>query len=273
MDTPTATATTATRGLRSTLAVALPEDELEPVGGELRKAGFKRELIVANVKGLERLIGRLEWEPARSTWSEYGPETTYTSGDAERKAQFVREAVESEGPRLVWDIGCNEGVHSRIAAERADYVVAMDADALVVDRLYRALAGEEQAKILPLTVDIADPPPGLGWRGAERRPLADRGRPDLTLCLALLHHVSIAGNVPVAEFLDWLRATTRSTVIEFVSPEDPMARRLLARKRPNDHPDYRADWFERCLHERFDVVRSETLAGGLRTLHLARAKG
>jgi hypothetical protein len=84
--------------------------------------------------------------------------------------------------------------------------------------------------------------------------------------------VSIAGNVPVAEFLDWLRATTRSVVIEFVSPEDPMAGRLLARKRPNDHPDYRADWFERCLNERFDVVRSETLAGGRRTLHIARAK-
>ena len=84
--------------------------------------------------------------------------------------------------------------------------------------------------------------------------------------------MSIAGNVPVAEFLDWLRATTRSVVIEFVSPEDPMAGRLLARKRPNDHPDYRADWFERCLNERFDVVRSETLAGGRRTLHLARAR-
>jgi hypothetical protein len=248
------------------------EERDDDLKGELRKAGFKRELIVANVKGLERLIGRLSWEPAGSTWSDYTLDTTYSSEDAERKATFVREAVESEGPRLVWDLGCNEGVHARIAADTADYVVAMDADALVADRLYRALAGEEQKKILPLTVDVADPPPGLGWRGAERRPLADRGRPDLTLCLALIHHVSIAGNVPVAEFLDWLQATTRSTVIEFVSPEDPMARRLLARKRPNDHPDYRADWFERCLHERFDVVRSETLAGGQRTLHLARAK-
>ena len=121
-------------------------------------------------------------------------------------------------------------------------------------------------------MNVVDPPPGLGWRGRERRPLPDRGRPDLTLALALLHHVSISGNVPVAEFLDWLHGTTRSLVIEWVSPEDPMARRLLTRRRPNDHPDYRADWFERCLAERFDVVRSETLAGGLRTLYLARPK-
>jgi hypothetical protein len=61
-------------------------------------------------------------------------------------------------------------------------------------------------------------------------------------------------------------------VIEFVSPEDPMAGRLLARKRPNDHPDYNEDWFERSLHERFDVLRSLKIAGGKRTLHLARSK-
>lgn len=239
---------------------------------ELKKAGFKKELIVANVKGLERLIGRLRWEPPQSTWSDYGLETTYSTDDAERKARFVREAVSSEGPKLVWDLGCNEGVHARIAAETADYVIAMDADALVADRLYRALRDEGQKKILPLTVNVVDPPPGLGWRGAERKPLPERGRPDLTLALALIHHVSIAGNVPIAEFLDWLRQTTRAVVIEFVSPEDPMAHRLLARKRPNDHPDYNEEWFDRCLRERFDVVRSETLAGGQRTLHLARSK-
>jgi hypothetical protein len=121
-------------------------------------------------------------------------------------------------------------------------------------------------------VNVVDPSPALGWRGQERRPLLDRGRPDLTFALALIHHVSISGNVPVAEFLDWLRGATRSLVIEFVSPEDPMARRLLARKRPGDHPDYRADWFERCLNERFEVVRSHQLAAGARTLYLARPK-
>jgi hypothetical protein len=249
------------------------EAKEEDLKGELRKAGFKKELILANIRGLERLIRRLRWEPDRSTWSEYGPHTTYTADDAERKARFVAEAVAEERPKLVWDIGANEGRHSRLAAEHADYVVAMDADSLVVDRLYRALRNENETRILPLAVNIVDAPPALGWRGQERRPLLERGRPDLTLALALIHHVSIAGNVPVAEFLDWLHGATRSLVIEFVSPEDPMARRLLARKRPGDHPDYRADWFEQSLKERFEIVRSEELAAGSRTLYLARPKG
>jgi SAM-dependent methyltransferase len=251
------------------------EEKEADLKGELRKAGFKKELILANIRGLERLIGRLRWDPARSPWSEYGPETTYSHDDAERKARFVADAVASEQPRLVWDLGCNEGRHARIAAEHAEYVVAMDADSLVVDRLYRALRDENESRILPLTVNVVDPPPALGWRGRERRPLPDRGRPDLTLALALIHHVSIGGNVPIAELLDWLQGATGSLVVEFVSPEDPMARRLLARKRPGDHPDYRADWFEQCLKERFDVVRSEPLSrqGTARTLYLARPKG
>jgi SAM-dependent methyltransferase len=246
------------------------EDRDVDVKGELKKAGFRKELIVANVKGLERLVSRLRWRPAGSAWSGYGPTTTYSDEDAERKAAFVSAAVAAERPRLVWDLGCNEGRHARIAAETADRVVAIDADALVVDRLYEALRREGETKILPLTMNLADPSPGLGWRGLERRPLAARGTPDLALCLALVHHLSIGGNVPVAEVLDWLRSLDAALVVEFPTPEDPMVRRLLARKRPGDHPDYRRDWFERCLAERFEVLRTEELASGQRVLYLVR---
>jgi hypothetical protein len=51
-----------------------------------------------------------------------------------RKEEFVREVVHTREWNLVWDIGCNEGRHSRIAAENARYVVALDADGAVVDR-------------------------------------------------------------------------------------------------------------------------------------------
>ena len=244
----------------------------DDVKQELKAAGFRKELIVANVKKLEKLVSRLEPEESRSTWSEYALTTTYSEGDAERKSAFVRAVVDAEQPGLVWDLGCNEGHHARIAAETADYVVAVDADALVVDRLYRALRSEESTRILPLTMNLVDPSPGLGWRGLERRPLLDRGSPDLVFCLALIHHVSIGGNVPVAAFVDWLRELDAAIVIEFPSPEDPMVARLLARKRSHDHPDYRQDWFERCLAERFDVVRSEALSSGTRTLFHVRPR-
>jgi hypothetical protein len=47
---------------------------------------------------------------------------------------------------------------------------------------------------------------------------------------------------------------------------------LLTRKRSTDHPDYRRDWFERCLAERFDVVESLELGSGARVLYRARPR-
>jgi SAM-dependent methyltransferase len=248
------------------------EDSDLDVKKELRASGFHRELILANVRKLEKLVSRLEWKAGSSEWSSYELTTTYSSDEAERKAAFVREAVEADQPRLVWDLGCNEGQHARIAASVADYVLALDLDALVVDRLYRALVEEGAKKILPMTMNLVDPSPALGWRGLERKSLPERGAPDLALCLALIHHVSITGNVPITQFLDWLLGLGTAVVIEFPTPEDPMVRRLLMRKRSNDHPDYRRDWFEQSLEERFEIVRSQELSSGERLIYHARPK-
>ena len=94
---------------------------------------------------------------------------------------------------------------SRIVAERAKYVVAMDADHLAIDKLYQALKSERVTNILPLIVNVTDPSPNLGWRNMERKRIDERGRPDLVLALALIHHVVIGGNIPMAEFVQWLR--------------------------------------------------------------------
>ena len=74
-------------------------------------------------------------------------------------------ALASERPRLVWDLGCNDGRFSRMAAAAAEYVVAVDSDPVVADRLYEALKAEGATRVPPLTMDPTDPSPGQGWRG------------------------------------------------------------------------------------------------------------
>jgi SAM-dependent methyltransferase len=242
------------------------------VKGELKRAGFKKELVLANVRGLEKLVRRLDWEPGRTEWNQYAKTTSYTDADAVRKEGFVREVVHVRARELVWDIGCNEGRHSRIAAENSRYVVSMDADEAVVDRYYRELSAEGTTSILPLAVNVTDPSPGLGWRGLERKALPERGRPDLVLALALVHHVAISANVPVKEFVDWLASLGSALVIEFPTREDPMVQQLLAPKREGLHPDYELGFFERTLNEAFEVERSERLESGTRVLYYARPK-
>jgi len=238
-----------------------------PVAEELSASGFNRELILANVKRLERLVQRLAWEPPTSAWSGYDGTESYARNDAELKRTFVRDVVGSQTWPLVWDLGCNDGTFSRLAARSARYVVAMDSDHAVVERLYRSLASEGATSILPLVVDVADPPPGLGWRGFERRSLDARGRPTLVLFLALLHHLVITSNVPFAEVATWLRSLDACVVIEFVSADDPKVQELLMRKRAGLHADYSRTTFERALAGKFSVVRRQDLAAGTRTLY------
>jgi hypothetical protein len=239
---------------------------------DLKRANFKTELVKANVARLRKLIAKLGWKAGDTAWTNYRQECTYSDADAERKAAFVRESVAATRPDMVWDMGCNDGAYSRIAAESADRVIAFDYDHATVEALYRSLRSDGEQRILPLVGNLADPSPGLGWRGLERRPLEDRGTPDLALALALIHHVSITANVPVAEFLDWLIELDCALVIEFPTREDPMVTRLLSGKREGSNADYELETFERLLGERFEIERTEPLPSGTRVLYQARPR-
>ncbi|MBD0281813.1 MAG: methyltransferase [Thermoleophilaceae bacterium] len=246
-------------------------DRPNQVKQEVRRV-FKKELFVSNVRKMRRLVERLAWNPPEGVWTAYGERNTYTDDDTRRKEDFVREVARARDWRLAWDVGANNGRYSRIAAEGAATVVAFDADQGPVELLYRDLRGEADERILALTMNVADPSPGLGWRGLERRSLADRGRPDLVLALALVHHLCIGANVPMSEVVDWFASLGAALVVEFPTREDPMVKKLLAPKREGLHPDYEIDFFERRLGEAFDVERSARLQSGTRVLYYARPK-
>ncbi len=240
------------------------------VKAELRSAGFHKSLIEANVRGLIKTVRGLTWRQAASVWSEYATSHSYGDADQKTKQEFVSGVVRERRRKLVWDIGCNVGTYSRIAAENSDYVLAMDGDHLAVERLYQSLKAERCETILPLVANLVDASPNQGWRGAERKGLAERGRPELTLCLALIHHIVIGANVPLHEFVEWLAGLGGDLVIEFVTKDDAMVQTLLRNKR-DDYSDYSREFFEQCLTQFFQIERRETISTGARTLYYAVA--
>jgi hypothetical protein len=248
------------------------------VGGALARAGFDKALIVRNVLNLRKVVSGMVPKAGKSAgktagktaWSDYARTHSYGEADFEAKCAFVRDAAGSRRWRRVWDLGCNTGTFSRIAAEHADVVVAMDGDWMAVEHLYQSQ--KERAPgggaILPLVVDLSDPSPGQGWRGTERKSLPERGRPDLTLCLALIHHIVISANIPMADFMRWLAGLGTALVIEFVDRDDEMAVTLL-RNKDDQYDDYRPQVFEALLSEYFDVRDSRTLKSGKRSIYFA----
>ena len=247
-------------------------DARHSVRRQLRDAGFGRELILNNVRQLGKLVRSLEWRPPESGWVSYADDNSYAEEERREKEEFVERAAARRRWGLAWDLGCNTGRFSRIVAAHADYTVAVDSDPQVIDRLYRELRQEDQRGILVLVNDLADPSPDRGWRGGERQALAARRSPDLILGLALLHHMVIGANLPLAEVVEWFAGFDAELIVEFVSRQDPMVERLLLNK-TDQFDDYDRPAFESYLARHFETVRRQELSGRTRTLYHLRPRG
>ena len=237
----------------------------ENVRSNLKSAGFNKELILVNVRKLQKLINKLEWQAAGSEWGDYTEFHNYSDDDHVLKEEFIRTAIVDEKPATVWDIGCNTGQFSRIAAMECSQVLATDIDHVAVERLY--LNPDTPANILALVQNVADPSPNWGWRNRERSDLQSRSRPDLVLCLALIHHVVITSNIPLAEFIDWLAGMTEKLVIEYVSRKDDKVQTLL-RNKEDKYKDYSRESLEMNLKRHFDIRRRQEVNNGDRSLYL-----
>jgi hypothetical protein len=237
---------------------------------QIKSAGMTPAMIVRNVQKLRKLILSLGASEDPTTWSDYS-RAHYADDALTAKEAFVSESIAGRRFQMVWDLGCNDGHFSRIVADSSQYVVAMDADAGSINRLYSDLVKEERNNILPLLINLANPSPAQGWAGTERAALVDRGKPDLALALALVHHMVISANVPLPAVMEWLGGLTPELIIEFISKDDAMVQRLLLNK-DDTYGDYNRESFEQYLQRWFRVSSRSELPGGTRTLYHAAAK-
>jgi len=237
---------------------------------QIASAGMTPQMIARNVQRLRKLVLELHLPPQKTTWNDYS-RSHYSDEALARKEEFVCESVAGRQFTLVWDLGCNDGRFSRMVARTAGTVVAMDSDAGSVDGLYRELRKEQPGNILPLLMNVANPSPAQGWGCGERASLVQRGKPQLTLALALVHHLVISANVPPAALVPWLAETTRELVIEFISKDDAMVHRLLLNK-DDTYADYHREAFEQYLERWFRIAARAELPGGTRFLYHAAVR-
>ena len=236
---------------------------------QIKSAGMTTEMIARNVQRLRKLVQEFRPPRQETAWSDYS-RTHYTGEALARKEAFVSQCIAERHFNLIWDLGCNDGRFSRLVAPAAKTVVAMDSDGASIDHFYGELREEAGTNILPLLMNVANPSPAQGWAGRERVSFVERGKPDLTLALALVHHLRITANVPVAALIEWLAEITRELVIEFISKDDPMVSRLLLNK-DDTYTDYTRENFERCLGQSFQIQSRAELPGGTRFLYHAVA--
>jgi hypothetical protein len=114
-------------------------------------------------------------------------------------------------------------------------------------------------------MNLANISPGQGWAGVERQAFDKRKKPDLVLCLALIHHMRISANIPNILFLKWLRSLNADVVIEFVNRQDEMVIKLLTNKK-EQYEDYDLDQFIADAEQFFTIKDRQPLKGGKREI-------
>jgi ribosomal protein L11 methylase PrmA len=188
---------------------------------------FSRDGLDLLLSSLERCIRRLSLPSARgSHWGQYECDNSYSAEQRQAKHAVVKEFVARLRPQLLLDIGTNAGEYAELALSAgAHSVVGLERDAQAVN-LAVARAGRLQAPFLPLQLDIQNPSPSQGFNLEERQSLHQRLSPDALLCLALIHHLVLGDGVPLHLAVRSIVSLAPAGIIEFVPPEDPMARRI-----------------------------------------------
>lgn len=219
------------------------------------------------VSGLRSALNNMTWKPPPTEWGDYYDHTNYSKAATDHKADVVSAMVETVRPRQVWDLGANTGRYSRIAAATGASVLAFDVDPAAVEANYRCMKENREDNLLPLLLDLTNPSPGIGWHNREREPIESRGRPDLILALALIHHLAISNNVPLERIASYFRQLGGGLVIEFVPKSDSQVQRLLA-TREDVFADYDRQAFERAFARHYRIEQTVDIPETRRTLYL-----
>jgi hypothetical protein len=244
---------------------AISNRERDDAQARERKAGkHTKAMLLGLVQSLQRLVRKLDIDIEHTDWSHYDKTHSYVDKEHEAKKSFVLKQATRTHRRQIWDIGSNTGTFSRLVSEHCDQVIALDGDHNAIEQLYRSEKTRD-SNILPLVMNLANQSPGQGWDSSERLSFSARGRPDLILCLALIHHTRISANIPNAYFLRWLRSFNSDVVIEFVDRDDEMVIKLLTNKKEK-YPDYNIDQFRSEAERLFTIEDSQVLKGGKRTI-------
>ena len=236
-----------------------------PVGQAGRQASMGMPALRGLVDSLRSGVRGLRWKPRGTPWSAYQTTDSYSEVAANAKQALVAAFLSQAKPKTVWDLGANTGSFSRLASSQGVFTVAWDLDPGAVEQNYLSARENPDPNLLPLLLDLANPSPGIGWDLAERGSFFDRGPADALLALALVHHLAIGNNVPLASLARTFRRMGDWLAVEFVPKEDPQTRRLLA-SRVDIFPDYDQKGFEAAFREHFHILEANPIPESQRIL-------
>ncbi|NRB61258.1 MAG: class I SAM-dependent methyltransferase [Winogradskyella sp.] len=222
------------------------------------------------VKSLYDFIKKLELNE-KSEWGNYYDKTNYSDEAFNQKSKIINSWVADIKPKTLVDIGGNDGTFVRKLDIGIDVSLVCDIDNNAVDINHKLMKKNKERSTLPLVLDVINPSSAIGLNNKERDSFIDRMKefaPDVTLALALIHHISLTGNVPFVRSAEFFASFSKFLIIEFPKREDSWVKRLLKSK--SDFKDY-FGWytianFETIYSSWFEIIEKKDIQNSERTI-------
>ncbi len=236
-----------------------------------RQVRFSRQKLENLIKSLEILIQKLQLHQQKSIWSAYYEEASQRSNYLSEKKKIISNWLDSISTvKKAVDLGANNGEFSQLLAGKHIETVAVDFDSYCINYLYNSIKNSATKHIQPLIIDLSNPSPDSGFNNEERLSFMNRSNFDLTLALALIHHLAIVKNIPLEKLADFFsRITNKYLIIEFVPKDDEKVEYLL-KNRKDIFSNYTSKNFEKSFESRFKINSKVMIGKSGRSLYLMK---
>ncbi len=238
---------------------------------DTKRRRISRMAFMGLVESLLGLVKNMHWRPEGTEWAAYYEDTNYSTEAFSHKKEVAQNMLDKTDTAVLWDLGANDGMFSRIASEKGIYALSFDIDYSAVEKNYVRSRSHGEKNILPLLLDLANPSPGIGWENSERMSIIQRGPADTVFAFALVHHLAISNNLPLEKIAHFLCQCCTNLIIEFVPKSDSQVQRLLA-TREDIFTDYSQQHFEIEFSKYFHIRSQEPIRDSKRIMYLMKKK-
>ena len=252
-------------------AHAKSQKHYEDKDAKIKQKTLSKRSFEGLIESLKSSIEKMTWNVDSTEWGDYYSDTNYTEKSFEEKKQFISLAIDQVKPKLVWDMGANTGVFSRLASTKGIATISYDIDPLAVEKNYLLSSQNSEQNILPLILDLTNPSSGIGWNHNERMSIIQRGPADMVFALALVHHLAISNNVPLNKLAEFFSQISKFLIIEFVPKSDSQVKRLLL-TRDDIFENYDEKNFEIEFSKFFKIINSKKILDSERTIYIMENK-
>lgn len=205
-------------------------------------------------------------------WDHYYNQTNYNETSYQFKKSYTKDWFQSIKGETLIDIGGNDGTFSRELLAQAKLLIVADVDPNAVVQNYRQVLKNKEKNILPLVVDVLNPAANYGFNNQERFSFINRVSDlnlDGCLALAVIHHITLSGNIPFEFSAQFFSKMASNLLIEFPTRADSWVQYLLESKREfKDHFDfYNEENFEKAYGVYFEIIGKEPIPDSERILY------